>query len=179
MLRVLIRCTHCEPNSVKSGHAEVSYFPINSQRARRNSRDPRIPLPCASSGLESACMRKKSRKPPSRRIVLQLPDLDHTKSAVLNSPSSPHSRRNCSEPRLARRRSQISTLSRIARISCRNNQSAACGSEAAGVSRWENPFPRTRRALQAHNGEYPTGTRLSKRRRSAAPWPKARVVNLS
>lgn len=58
-------------------------------------------------------MRKKSRKPPSRRIVLRLPDLDHTKAAVLNSLSSPHSRRNykfameqfitwyCSEPRLA------------------------------------------------------------------------------
>jgi len=39
-------------------------------------------------------MRKKSRKPPSRKIVLRLPDLDHTKAAVLNSLSSPHSRRN-------------------------------------------------------------------------------------
>ena len=58
-------------------------------------------------------MRKKSRKPPRRKTVLRLPDLDHTKSAVLNSLSSPHSRRNykfameqfitwyCSEPRLA------------------------------------------------------------------------------
>ena len=58
-------------------------------------------------------MRKKSRKPPSRKIVLRLPDLDHTKAAVLNSLNSPHSRRNykfameqfitwyCSEPRLA------------------------------------------------------------------------------
>src|SRR3954462_5119764 len=63
--------------------------------------------------MEAACMRKKNRKPPSRKIVLRLPDLDHTKSAVLNSLSSPHSRRNykfameqfitryCSEPRLA------------------------------------------------------------------------------
>ena len=39
-------------------------------------------------------MRKKSRKPPCRKIVLRLPDLDHTKAAVLNSLSSPHSRRN-------------------------------------------------------------------------------------
>ena len=39
-------------------------------------------------------MHKKSRKPLSRKIVLRLPDLDHTKAAVLNSLSSPHSRRN-------------------------------------------------------------------------------------
>jgi len=39
-------------------------------------------------------MRKKTRKPPRRKIVLRLPDLDHTTSAVLNSLSSPHSRRN-------------------------------------------------------------------------------------
>jgi site-specific recombinase XerD len=63
--------------------------------------------------MEAAYMRKKNRKPPCRKIVLRLPDLDHTKSAVLNSLSSPHSRRNnkfameqfitwyCSEPRLA------------------------------------------------------------------------------
>jgi site-specific recombinase XerC len=64
-------------------------------------------------------MRKKSRKPPSRKIVLRLPDLDHTKAAVLNSLSSPHSRRNykfameqfitwyCSEPRLALNRAVV------------------------------------------------------------------------
>jgi site-specific recombinase XerC len=64
-------------------------------------------------------MRKKSRKPPCRKIVLRLPDLDHTKSAVLNSLSSPHSRRNykfameqfitwyCSEPRLALNRAVV------------------------------------------------------------------------
>ena len=56
-------------------------------------------------------MRKKNKKLIRRKIVLRLPDLDHTKSAVLNSLSSPHSRRNykfameqfitwyCSEPR--------------------------------------------------------------------------------
>src|SRR5580700_9401348 len=64
-------------------------------------------------------MRKKSRKPPSRKIVLRLPDLDHTKAAVLNSLGSPHSRRNykfameqfinwyCSEPRLALNRAVV------------------------------------------------------------------------
>jgi len=64
-------------------------------------------------------MRKKSRKPPCRKFVLRLPDLDHTKSAVLNSLSSPHSRRNykfameqfitwyCSEPRLALNRAVV------------------------------------------------------------------------
>ena len=55
----------------------------------------------------------------SRKIVLRLPDLDHTKAAVLNSLSSPHSRRNykfamdqfitwyCSEPRLALNRAVV------------------------------------------------------------------------
>lgn len=54
---------------------------------------------------------KKNRRPICRKIVLKLPDLDHVKSAVLNSLSSHHSRRNykfameqfidwyCSEPR--------------------------------------------------------------------------------
>src|SRR5258705_13755845 len=56
-------------------------------------------------------MRKK--KPLRRKTVLRLPDLDHAKSSVLNTLSSPNSRRNyrfameqfitwyCSEPRLA------------------------------------------------------------------------------
>src|SRR5258708_8597897 len=71
------------------------------------------------SGVEAACMHKKSRKTPCRRIVLRLADLDHTKSAVLNSLSSPRSRRNykfateqfitwyCSEPRLALNRAVV------------------------------------------------------------------------
>ena len=58
-------------------------------------------------------MRKKKAKPNYRRRVLRLPDLDHSKMAVLNSLSSPGSRRvyefaidqfiawYCSEPRLA------------------------------------------------------------------------------
>jgi site-specific recombinase XerC len=64
-------------------------------------------------------MRKKNRNPQCRKIVLRLPDLDHTKTAVLNSLSSPHSRRNyrfameqliswyCSEPRLALNRAVV------------------------------------------------------------------------
>src|SRR5712672_2894658 len=58
-------------------------------------------------------MGKKRSKPNYRRTVLRLPDLDHSKSAVLNSLPSPSSRRvyqfaidqfiawYCSEPRLA------------------------------------------------------------------------------
>ena len=64
-------------------------------------------------------MRKKSKKPVRRKIVLRLPDLDHAKSSVLDSLSSPRSRRNykfameqfitwyCSEPRLALNRTVV------------------------------------------------------------------------
>jgi len=64
-------------------------------------------------------MRKKKRKLPCRKIVLRLPVLDHAKSAVLNSLSSPCSPRNykfameqfitwyCSEPRLALNRAVV------------------------------------------------------------------------
>jgi hypothetical protein len=58
-------------------------------------------------------MRHKNTKANYCRIVLRLPDLDHTKTAMLNSLTSPASRRvyqyaidkfiawYCSEPRLA------------------------------------------------------------------------------
>jgi hypothetical protein len=58
-------------------------------------------------------MPKNARKQFTRKLILRLPDLDHAKSSVLNSLSSPRSRRNykfameqfitwyCSEPRLA------------------------------------------------------------------------------
>lgn len=71
------------------------------------------------SGMEAAHMLKKNRRPICRKMVLKLPDLDHAKSAVLNSLSSPHSRRNykfameqfidwyCSEPRLALNRTVV------------------------------------------------------------------------
>lgn len=39
-------------------------------------------------------MRKRNNRPTCRKMVLKLPDLDHAKLAVLNSLSSPHSRRN-------------------------------------------------------------------------------------
>jgi hypothetical protein len=44
--------------------------------------------------MEAARMRKKVTKPLRRKIVHRLPDLDHSKNAVLNSLSSANSRRN-------------------------------------------------------------------------------------
>jgi hypothetical protein len=44
------------------------------------------------SGGRPAMGRKKA-KPNYRRIILRLPDLDHSKLAVLNSLTSPNSRR--------------------------------------------------------------------------------------
>jgi hypothetical protein len=70
----------------------------------------RIPTAAA---LEAVVMGKPRVKPNYRRRVLRLPDLDHCKTAVLNSLGSPASRRvyeyaidqfiawYCSEPRLA------------------------------------------------------------------------------
>jgi site-specific recombinase XerD len=64
-------------------------------------------------GWEAASMGKIKAKPNYRRTILRLPDLDHSKLAVLNSLTSPGSRRvyeyaieqfiawYCSEPRLA------------------------------------------------------------------------------
>jgi site-specific recombinase XerC len=68
---------------------------------------------------EAAHMPKRTKKLIPRKIVLRLPDLDHAKSSVLNSLSSPRSRRNykfameqfitwyCSEPRLALNRTVV------------------------------------------------------------------------
>ena len=64
-------------------------------------------------------MRKKSKKPLRYKIVVRLPDLDHAKASVLNTLSSPSSKRNyrfameqfitwyCSEPRLALNRTVV------------------------------------------------------------------------
>jgi site-specific recombinase XerD len=64
-------------------------------------------------------MPKRTKKLIPRKIVLRLPDLDHAKTSVLNSLSSPRSRRNykfameqfiswyCSEPRLALNRTVV------------------------------------------------------------------------
>lgn len=62
---------------------------------------------------------QNARKQFTRKLILRLPDLDHAKSSVLNSLSSPRSRRNykfameqfitwyCSEPRLALNRTVV------------------------------------------------------------------------
>ena len=72
---------------------------------------------------EAASMPNKTRKHFVRKTVLRLPDLDHAKTSVLNSLSSPHSRRNykfameqfiswyCSEPRLALNRTVVCSAS--------------------------------------------------------------------
>ena len=64
-------------------------------------------------------MPKRTKKHVVQKIVLRLPDLDHAKGSVLNSLSSPRSRRNykfameqfitlyCSEPRLALNRTVV------------------------------------------------------------------------
>src|SRR5277367_6514471 len=72
-----------------------------------------------SAAEEAASMPKRTRKHVVRKTVLRLPDLDHSKTSVLNSLSSPRSRRNyrfamdqfiawyCSEPRLALNRTVV------------------------------------------------------------------------
>ncbi len=72
-----------------------------------------------SAAEEAASMPKRIRKHIVRKTVLRLPDLDHAKTSVLNSLSSPRSRRNykfameqfiewyCSEPRLALNRTVV------------------------------------------------------------------------
>jgi hypothetical protein len=97
---------------------------------------------------EAASMPKKARKHVMRKTVLRLPDLNHVKTSVFNSLSSPPTRRNykfameqfidwyCSEPRLALNRDSRAPLPptpRIARISRRNDQSEACGGQKAGL----------------------------------------------
>ena len=69
--------------------------------------------------MEAARMRRKKVNPNYRKTILRLPDLDHSKSSVLNSLSSPGSRRAygfaidqfiawyCSEPRLALNRAVV------------------------------------------------------------------------
>src|ERR1700728_3147548 len=72
-----------------------------------------------SAAEEAANMPKRTRKHVVPKPVLHLPDLDHAKTSVLNSLSSPRSRRNykfameqfidwyCSEPRLALNRTVV------------------------------------------------------------------------
>ena len=80
------------------------YSPTPPQRA--------LELPCAFPKVQTAGMPNKKRKR-SPKTVLKLPDLEQSKSAVLNSLTSPSSQRSydhaicdfidwyCSEPRLA------------------------------------------------------------------------------
>src|SRR5487761_561380 len=68
---------------------------------------------------EAARMPRRIKKSVPRKLILRLPDFDHAKSSVLNSLSSPRSRRNykfameqfitwyCSEPRLALNRAVV------------------------------------------------------------------------
>ena len=74
-------------------------------------------------------MRKKNKIPLHRKIVLRLPDLNHAKNSVLNSLSSPNSRRNYrfameqfitwyySEPRLALKPSRGPEIPAASRVS--------------------------------------------------------------
>ena len=93
-------------------------------------------------------MRKRYRRLACRKIVLKLPDLDHSKSAVLNSLSSPHSRRNykfameqfitwyCSEPRLTLNRAVVLRFRLYLEslgLGSWNREPATCGGQAAGV----------------------------------------------
>src|SRR5271166_6026513 len=103
------------------------FAPSVRLRATGDGTHDLIPCHCPPSNLHLArtcrtptlrhgrpsTMRRKKCKPNYRRTVLRLPDLDHSKLAVLNSLTSPASRRvyqyaidqftawYCSEPRLA------------------------------------------------------------------------------
>src|SRR5215469_5427735 len=105
--------------------------------------------------MEAARMRRKKVKPNYRKTILRLPDLDHSKSSVLNSLSSPGSRRAygfaidqfiawyCSEPRdvvgdsINRNRSRAQSSGGTSipasfgkpRLGGRDHQSETCGSK--------------------------------------------------
>ena len=79
----------------------------------------------------------KSKRKRAPKTVLRLPDLEQSKSAVLNSLASPSSQRSyCSEPRLAFNKSVV-TRYRIsleqAAIRSLDNQPEIGGSPSAGV----------------------------------------------
>jgi hypothetical protein len=90
----------------------------NRLRAFRG-RVPAESLFCACQRHGGRSYAQKEQRPPCRKIVLKLPDLDHAKSAVLNSLSSPiqgettssqwssSSPWYCSEPRLALNRAVV------------------------------------------------------------------------
>ena len=103
MPMVLLRC-------LLAWEPKKNAVPSPCDSSLHASRAYRIPTAAA---LEAVVMGKPRVKPNYRRRVLRLPDLDHCKTAVLNSLGSPASRRvyeyaidqfiawYCSEPRLA------------------------------------------------------------------------------
>src|SRR5438552_16160723 len=103
MPMVLLRCLLAwEPK--KNAVPSPCHSSVHASRAYR--------IPTAAA-LQAVVMGQPRVKPNSRRRALRLPDLDHCKTAVLNSLGSPASRRvyeyaidqfiawYCSEPRLA------------------------------------------------------------------------------
>ena len=113
-------------------------------------------------------MPKRTQKHLVHKIVLRLPDLDHAKSSVLNSLSSPRSRRNykfameqfigwyCSEPRLALNRTVVlrfrlhleslglaaGTINQRLAAVRRLAYEAADGSSESGTCRWHQASQR-------------------------------------
>ena len=88
--------------------------------------------------------RAKKRNP---KTILKLPDLEHSKNAVLNSLSSMSSRRfydhairefidwYCSEPRLSFNKTVVTRSNRLGTAQVRpgDDQSTACRSAPAGI----------------------------------------------
>ena len=98
-------------------------------------------------------MRKKNKKSLRRKIVLRLPDLDHAKNSVLNSLSSPNSRRNykfameqfitwyCSEPRLALNRAVVLRFRLYFESRVSQRELSTKGSPRSGVSPTKRLIP--------------------------------------
>ena len=110
-------------------------------------------------------MGHKKAKANYRRIVLRLPDLDHSKLAVLNSLTSPASRRvyqhaiekfigwYCSEPRLAFNRLVVVRYRMHLESCCLAantiNQHLAAVRRLAPAWAWRSDRPRSRRSRAA------------------------------
>ena len=110
------------------GHGEIltlrltQHLRIHCGRLTRHSEPTLALLQLLTGGMEAPVMNKKSRSKTKRtttRSVLRLPDLEHAKTAVLNSLTSPDAQRGyrhaidefvdwyCSEPRLALNRTVV------------------------------------------------------------------------
>src|ERR1700679_1497584 len=101
-------------------------------------------------------MKQKSRSPKQRKhpkTRLRLPDLEFSKSAVLNSLRSFDGQRGyghaidefvdwyCSEPRLALNRPEVSSTAATLRPPCLAGEPAICARAAFGVSPMRQPPP--------------------------------------